>query len=66
MLRSKYSNITFYCHNMAGYDIVFILKILYDFNDSVESDEFKYIINPLLGMTKSKLSLRKVSIVYFG
>lgn len=28
MLRSKYSNITFYAHNLGGYDIIFILKIM--------------------------------------
>ena len=35
LLRSKYENITFYCHNLAGYDIVFILSILYNYNDTV-------------------------------
>ncbi len=26
LLHPKYSNITFYCHNIGGYDVVFILK----------------------------------------
>ena len=35
LLRSKYENITFYCHNLGGYDIVFILSILYNYNDTI-------------------------------
>lgn len=35
LIRTKYSDITFYCHNLGGYDIVFILKILYDYNEIV-------------------------------
>lgn len=35
LLRPKYENITFYCHNLGGYDIVFILNILYKFNDKI-------------------------------
>lgn len=40
LLRSKYENITFYCHNLGGYDIVFILNTLYNYNDKVS-----YVIN---------------------
>ena len=40
LLRPKYSNITFYCHNLSGYDIVFILKVLYNYNDN-NKDKYK-------------------------
>lgn len=46
LLRSKYSNITFYCHNLGGYDIVFILKVLLDFNEA--NPKNKYNINSTL------------------
>ena len=43
LLRAKYENInTFYCHNLSGYDIVFILKVITDYNDNVED---KYSIS---------------------
>jgi FKBP-type peptidyl-prolyl cis-trans isomerase 2 len=38
-MRKKYHNITFYCHNLAGYDIVFILKVLSIYNDN-NKDEY--------------------------
>ena len=31
LLRDKFKNTTFYCNNLGGYDMVFILKILMDF-----------------------------------
>lgn len=34
LLRTKYSDITFYCHNFASYDVIFILKILNNYNDN--------------------------------
>ena len=40
LLRSKYSNVTFYCHNLGGYDIVFILSTLYAFNDNNPEDQY--------------------------
>ena len=40
LLKPKYSNVTFYCHNLGGYDIVFILNILYAYNDSHPEDEY--------------------------
>jgi hypothetical protein len=40
LLRPKYNKISFYCHNLSGYDIVFILKILYTFNDQ-NIDKYK-------------------------
>jgi hypothetical protein len=63
LLRSKYSNITFYCHNLAGYDIVFILKVLYDYNDN---NEDKYTISCILRdnrIIKVKISKNKHSFV---
>ena len=40
LLRPKYENIKFYCHNLANNDIVFILSVLYDYNDS-NNDKYK-------------------------
>jgi len=37
LLRFKYNKITFYCHNLGGYDIVFIL---YRYND-INEDKYK-------------------------
>lgn len=28
LLRSKYSKTTFYCHNLGGFDVIFLLKLL--------------------------------------
>ena len=43
LLRPKYKDITFYCHNLGRYDIVFLLKILYN-----ENNIDKYNISCLL------------------
>lgn len=40
LLRFKYNKITFYYHNLGGYDIVLILKILYKYND-INKDKYK-------------------------
>lgn len=40
LLRPKYNDIKFYCHNLGGFDIVFILKVLTDHNDN-NNDEYK-------------------------
>jgi hypothetical protein len=45
MLRSKYNKIIFYCHNLGGYDIVFILKTLYTFNENTLDETKKYKIS---------------------
>lgn len=45
LLRSKYSKIKFYCHNLGGYDIVFILKILNEYN---ENNVDKYDLSTIL------------------
>ena len=42
LLRTKYNKITFYCHNMGGYDIIFILKVLHTYNDNNE-DKYNVI-----------------------
>jgi len=34
LLRPKYQNITFYCHNLGRYDIVFIIKVLTEYNEN--------------------------------
>lgn len=39
LLRSKYIDITFYCHNLGGYDVIFILKILNNYNDNKDNKE---------------------------
>ena len=40
LLRSRYSVITaFYCHNLGGFDIVFLLKALYRYNDNLKLKE---------------------------
>ena len=43
LIQPRYSYITFYCHNLSGFDVVYILKTLYVYNDSLldKSDEFK-------------------------
>ena len=53
LLRSKYANIIFYCHNLGGYDIVFILNKLLAYNDNINyvsninesKDNHKYLID---------------------
>jgi hypothetical protein len=44
LIKPKYNYIpAFYCHNMSRYDIVFMLKTIYDYNDSLadKSKQFK-------------------------
>ena len=33
LLKNKYNNIHFYCHNLHGYDIVYLLKTIEKFNE---------------------------------
>ena len=47
LLRPKYNNIIFYCHNLGGFDIVFILNTLYKYNDDINNIQ-KYKISPIL------------------
>jgi hypothetical protein len=42
MLTHKYNGYTFYCHNFAKFDLVFLLPALVKYNDTVENkDKFK-------------------------
>lgn len=34
LLRPKYADVTFYCHNLGGYDVIYIIKVLNDYNES--------------------------------
>ena len=40
LLKPKYDNITFYCHNFGGFDVVFILKVLLEYNDSNTDNKY--------------------------
>lgn len=35
LLRSRYEDTIFYCHNLGGFDIVFILNTLFWYNDNL-------------------------------
>lgn len=50
LLRSKYSGIKFYCHNLGGFDIVFIVNTIYSFNASVQ-----YVVNENASESKKDL-----------
>ena len=67
LLRSKYSKITaFYCHNLGGFDIVFLLKALYRYNDNNEANQYKVkcilrddkIINVKISRNKESFTLK--------
>ncbi len=63
LLRPKYSDIIFYCHNLGGFDIVFILNVLYTYNDANPDD--KYNISCILRddkIIKVKISKDKNSL----
>ena len=49
LLRPKYSKTVFYCHNLSGYDVVFILKILSEYNETTYD---KYNISSVLRKDK--------------
>lgn len=64
LLRPKYSNITFYCHNFGGFDVIFILKVLTTFNERDNENENdkgnKYKISAILRDDKViKLTIKK-------
>lgn len=46
LLINKYENINFYCDNLGGFDVVFIIKILMEYNASHEKD-YQYKIKPI-------------------
>lgn len=58
LLRSKYSKTTFYCHNLGGFDIVFVLKILVDYNQFHKDNQydlsFKFRDNKILSIIIKK------------
>lgn len=56
LLRTKYSNIRFYCHNLGGYDIVFLLKTLYTANESISDENQKYKI--YLTLRANRISIK--------
>lgn len=41
LIKPKYEKVKFYCHNLGGFDIVFILKVLFTYNDNNSIDEYK-------------------------
>lgn len=49
MLVSKYHNFIFYVHNLGRFDVIFLYKILLDYNSKLISDgvSAKYILEPL-------------------
>jgi len=47
LLREKYRKFIFYCHNLGGYDIVFILKVLLTYKESTDADN-KFKINTII------------------
>ena len=60
LLRSKYSDFIFYCHNLGGYDVVFILKALYNYNDKCLYSKDKYNISCILRNDKIiKVTIKK-------
>ena len=44
LLRVKYKDISWYCHNLGGYDIIFITKILLNYNENV-NNKYKISFN---------------------
>ena len=63
LLRSKYSKTTFYCHNLGGFDVVFLLKVLVDYNESNENKyglSFKFRDNNILSITISREKSRLI------
>lgn len=41
MLKTKYHNTRFYTHNLGGFDVIFILKILCDYNQKAGEEVYK-------------------------
>lgn len=57
LLRPKYRGTTIYCHNLGGFDSVFILNTLYNYNDNNEN---KFNISCILRDDKIiKISIKK-------
>lgn len=49
LLRPKYNKTVFYCHNLSGYDVVFILKTICEYNETTYD---KYNISSVLRKDK--------------
>jgi len=72
LFKSKYDLTTFYCHNLGGFHVVFMLKILVDYN-VVNSEQYKFEVkhrdNSILSITihkgKNKVTIRD-SLVMFN
>ena len=57
LLRPKYSDITFSCHNLGGLDVIFTLKVLNTYDDNNDN---KYKISPILRDDKViRLTIKK-------
>jgi hypothetical protein len=41
LLRPKYNDITFYCHNFGGYDAYYIIPLLYNYNENNPKNQYK-------------------------
>lgn len=41
LLRPKYNDITFYCHNFGGYDAYYIIPLLYNYNENNPNNQYK-------------------------
>ncbi len=64
LLRPKYEHHTFYCPNLGGYDVVFLVKVLIDYN---ELNNDKYKIDTVFRDTKVlKLTLSKKVNFFFS
>ena len=58
LFNSKYSDVKFYCHNLGGYDIVFVLKVLLRFNQ--ENPDNQYIVDVICRKdTVLKVTIKK-------
>lgn len=51
LIRPRYDKVKFYCHNLGGFDIVFILKVLFTYNDNNPED--KYNVSCMLRKEKN-------------
>ena len=59
LLRPKYSGMTFYCHNIGGYDVVYFINILHKYNED-DNNKDKYKLSYVLRDDKIiKLTIRK-------
>jgi hypothetical protein len=60
LLRSKYDDYTFYCHNLGGYDVVFIIKALIKYNETNNCYNIKSIFRDfiILEYLKNMINLK--------